>query len=278
VTRTGRVTLGAIIGLLCASAAQGQGPSVRVTYLYDNTAAVTGAAPDWGYACLVEAHGRRVLFDTGANARIFRDNATALKVDLQRIDALVLSHDHGDHTLGLEALGRRPGVPAYYPQGFSPQVVARLDEAGFTKVPVSRTVRVFPGFSVSDEMVLGLPAASSGAAGMRIAEGALLVETSDGLVVIVGCAHPGIVAMLRQIRATSGRPIHMVLGGFHLEQTSVDQVRRIIADFKSLGVAHAGPTHCTGEEAIRLFREAYGEQFIPGGVGRAVEAPLPAKR
>lgn len=272
-TRTCRVALGVVVGLLWTSVVLGQRPAVRVTYLYDNTAAVPGVTPHWGFACLVEAHGRRVLFDTGANAKTFQDNVTALKVDLQRIDALVLSHDHGDHTQGLAALGSRPGLPVYYAQGFAPQVVARLTEAGFKKVPVSRAVPIFPGIGVSDEMALESPAA-----GARIVEDALLVETAEGLVVIVGCAHPGIVTMLKQIRASSGQPIHMVLGGFHLSQTPADHVRHIIADFKSLGVAYAGPTHCTGEDAIRLFREAYGDHFIPGGVGRVVEAPRLVER
>jgi 7,8-dihydropterin-6-yl-methyl-4-(beta-D-ribofuranosyl)aminobenzene 5'-phosphate synthase len=70
--------------------------------------------------------------------------------------------------------------------------------------------------------------------------------------------------------AETRRPIHTVIGGFHLMQTPGDQVRAIIGEFKALGVAWAGPTHCTGAEAIGLFREAYGDRFIQGGVGTVV--------
>jgi 7,8-dihydropterin-6-yl-methyl-4-(beta-D-ribofuranosyl)aminobenzene 5'-phosphate synthase len=271
VTRACRVMFAVVMPVLCMAGLQGQQASVRMTYLYDNTGAVRGATPDWGFACLVEAHGRTVLFDTGANADILRRNLETLKIKLDGIDALVLSHDHGDHTGGLAALGRRPGLPAYFAQGFAPSVVARLTEAGFKTTPVTRAVQIFPGISVSDEMSLKVAGAS------EIVEDALLVDTPQGLVVIVGCAHPGIVAMLTRIRQQSGRPIYMAIGGFHLLQTPPGEIGKIVAAFKSLGIAYAGPTHCTGDEAIRQFRQAYGDHFIAGGVGTVVTVPVPAK-
>jgi 7,8-dihydropterin-6-yl-methyl-4-(beta-D-ribofuranosyl)aminobenzene 5'-phosphate synthase len=101
----------------------------------------------------------------------------------------------------------------------------------------------------------------------------LIVDTPEGSVVIVGCAHPGIVSMPKRIAETTKKRTYMVIGGFHLMQTAADGVKRTIADFKALGMAWAGPTHCTGDEAITLFREAYGDRFIAGGVGTVVEGP-----
>jgi 7,8-dihydropterin-6-yl-methyl-4-(beta-D-ribofuranosyl)aminobenzene 5'-phosphate synthase len=279
--RRNRLLPGLILFACWAAALAGQEPAVRVTYLYDNTVAASGVKPDWGFACLVVGHGRTVLFDTGAKADILRGNLAALNVDLSRVDALVLSHDHLDHTGGLDALGMRVSLPAYYARGFDPRVVDSLSAARYTPIPVHRSVEIFPGIRVSDEMVLKA-AAQPPASGVNpaapatpaIAEEALLVDTPQGLVVIVGCAHPGIVSMLRQIKQTTNRPIYMVLGGFHLLQTGAAQVRQIVSDFKSLGVVYAGPTHCTGDEAIRLFREAYGDHFIQGGVGTVVGAPV----
>lgn len=248
-------------------AARGAGPEFRATYLYDNTAATEGVKADWGFACLVEGHGKTVLFDTGTKEEIFRHNISALKVDLSKVQALVLSHDHRDHTGGLALLGRRPGFPVFYARGFGQQTVAKLADAGFKGTPITHSVGIFPGYQVSDAMVGG------GELGAGTVEDALVVDTREGLVVIVGCAHPGIVPMIRRIRQTTRRPITMVLGGFHLLQTPAEEVRRIIADFKSMGVAYAGPTHCTGDEATRMFREAYGDHFIKGGVGTVVEVP-----
>ncbi len=244
-----------------APAATGnQNAGLRITYLYDNTAAVPGVRADWGFACLVEGRGARLLFDTGAKPDVLTHNAHALRVDLGRLDAVVLSHDHGDHTGGFTALGPRPGLPVFHAQGFNPTVIAALRGSGAKLVPVSKSVEVLPGFQTSDEF------------GTTIKEEALLVDTPDGLVVIVGCSHPGIVTMLRHIKASTGRPIHTVLGGFHLMQTPADEVRRMAAAFQELGVRRVGPTHCTGPEAIGLFRDAYGDGFIQGGVGTVVTA------
>ena len=239
---------------------RGQGPGVRITYLYDNTAAVPGVRADWGFACLVEGRGARLLFDTGTKPDILTHNAQALHVDLGRLDAVVLSHDHGDHTAGFPALGPRPGLPVFYAEGFNPGVVAALRGSGARLVPVSKGVEILPGFHTSDEF------------GTTIKEAALLVDTPDGLVVIVGCSHPGIVPMLRQIKASTGRPIHTVLGGFHLMQTPAEDVQRMVAAFQELGVGRVGPTHCTGPDAVARFKEAYGDRFIPGGVGTVVTA------
>jgi len=248
----------ALIG--APAATRGQDAGFRITYLYDNTAAVPGVRADWGFACLVEGRGARLLFDTGAKPDVLAHNAQALRVDLGRLDAVVLSHDHGDHTGGFPALGTRPGLPVFHAQGFNPAVVAALRGSGARLVPVSKSVEVLPGFHTSDEF------------GTTIKEEALLVDTPDGLVVIVGCSHPGIVPMLRQIKASTGRPIHTVLGGFHLMQTPADDVTRMVAAFQDLGVGRVGPTHCTGPDAIARFKEAYGDRFIQGGVGTVVTA------
>ena len=240
--------------------ARAQQSGARVTYLYDNTEAVPGVQADWGFACLVEGHGRRVLFDTGTKPEVLRHNAEALHVDLGRMDAVVLSHDHSDHVAGFPALGKRPGLPVFYAQGFDAMVVGALRESSATLVPVSKSVDVGPGLRTSDEF------------GTAIKEEALIIDTPDGLVVVVGCSHPGIVTMLRQIKTSTGRPIHTVLGGFHLLETPADEVERMVSAFQELGIVRVGPTHCTGPDAIRLFRYAYGNRCVAGGVGTVVAA------
>jgi 7,8-dihydropterin-6-yl-methyl-4-(beta-D-ribofuranosyl)aminobenzene 5'-phosphate synthase len=238
--------------------ASAQEPGLRITYLYDNTEAVPGVRADWGFACIVERPGVRVLFDTGTKPEVLTHNAAVLRVDLGRLDAVVLSHDHGDHAAGFPALGPRPGLPVFYAQGFDPAVVSALKTSGATLVAVSRSAEVVPGVRTSDEY------------GSAVKEEALLLDTKDGLVVVVGCSHPGIVPMLQQIKASTRRPIYAVVGGFHLLETPSNEVARMVAAFKEMGVGRVGPTHCTGPDAIWQFKDAYGDRYIAGGVGTVV--------
>lgn len=245
-----------------------EAPAVKVTYLYDNTSAVAGTDASWGFSALVEAHGKRVLFDTGGNAGVLRHNVAVLGVDLGRLDALVLSHEHSDHTNGIPALGRRDGLAAFYPA--SANVTApfmnMLQSAGMKALPVTGMTQIAPRIAVSHEIASAVAS-----------EVALVVDTDDGLVVLVGCAHPGSETMLAQIRERTGRPVLMLVGGFHMSLAGPEAISRTLADFKALGVRYVGPTHCTGNAAIAAARQAFGDGFVEGGVGTVVQA-APFKR
>jgi hypothetical protein len=102
-------------------------------------------------------------------------------------------------------------------------------------------------------------------------EQSLIIDTPDGLVVITGCAHSGIVNILKKSKEILNKNIYLVLGGFHLLNSSDDEIKQIIKEFKSLGVKKCGATHCTGDNAIALFKEAYGQDYIPMGVGKVIQ-------
>jgi len=235
---------------------------VSITYLYDNTEAVAGTHSSWGFAALIDAYGRRVLFDTGAGAAVLESNAAKLGVNLDRLDALVLSHEHFDHTGGIAALGRRDGLPVYYPAGANPKAdfIDALDRAGMKRIPVTEMTTILPRISVSHQMK-----------GPMASEIALLIDTDDGMGVVVGCAHPGPDAMLTQIKQQTGRPVLMLIGGFHLLDSSGDAISQTLASFNEQGVRYVGPTHCTGNTAIVAMRKLWGDRFVEGGVGTVVQ-------
>jgi hypothetical protein len=104
----------------------------------------------------------------------------------------------------------------------------------------------------------------------KAVEQALVVETPMGLVVVTGCSRPGVVNLVRRVRDHFDEPIYLVLGGFHVPQASASEVESIVSDLKALGVEHIGPTHCTGERTIALFRNAVGQAFMEMGAGRGV--------
>jgi len=182
-----------------------------------------------------------------------------LGIEPANIDRVVLSHAHGDHTgglTGLLAMGIRPivHVPRSFPLDFKSQV-----EAAAELVEVHQATKIAEGVYTTGEM------------GSGVIEQALVVSTAKGLVVVTGCAHPGVVEMVERAKEMGGDEIYLVLGGFHLGGASEGRIKEIIGEFQRLGVRKLAPCHCTGDKAISLFREAYGEDFIQNGAGQIIE-------
>ena len=254
--------------------------TARLTILDDNSVARPDVKAVWGFACLVEARGHTVLFDTGADPTVFKDNLVELKVNPARIEAVVISHYHGDHTLGAPGLGSLPGVPCFTPRSFESytEESAALRSAGLTLVPVSRTTNLFAGITVSEPMHFG-SRISVGGSGQGFTnefwEQCLAVDTPDGLVVIVGCSHPGILPMLEQVKRQTGRPLYLVIGGFHLLRKTEAEARQIATAMQALGVERVSAVHCTGEAARHAFRDVFGDRYVSAGVGAVITLPLP---
>jgi 7,8-dihydropterin-6-yl-methyl-4-(beta-D-ribofuranosyl)aminobenzene 5'-phosphate synthase len=183
-------------------------------------------------------------------------NMAKLGFDPGQVDVVVLSHIHGDHTGGLNhllATGVQPLVytPCAFPGNFKAQVRLMTE-----LVEVDQAMEILNGFYTTGEMGSGL------------IEQALVLKTDKGLVVVTGCAHPGVAEMVRRAKEVGGDDIYLVLGGFHLGQANKAEVGQIIAAFRQMGVQKAAPCHCTGAQATGYFREAYGEDFIECGAGK----------
>ncbi len=228
-----------------------------ITVVYDNTAYDSRLTADWGFGLWLEYADHIVLFDTGAKGDLLLDNMAQMDLDPLDIDVVVLSHEHGDHTGGLDALldsGVRPVV--YAPASFPPGLKKRISERT-ELVEIKTAVEILPGLHTTGQ--LG-----------DLVEQALVIETWDGTVVITGCAHPGILRIVRKARRMVEGKVALVMGGFHLGQSRTEEVEAIIAGFRVQGVRQAAPAHCTGERAIAMFAEAYGEDYVEAGVGRII--------
>jgi len=254
----------AVILLLPCQEAPAQSPSqdtpIRITVLFDNYSMREDLPGCWGFSCIVEGFQKTILFDTGSDGRTLLDNMAKLKINPKDIDAVVLSHPHDDHVSGCFALLRaKPGLPIYLGPSFPKPLLASLGDAGgdirMDSQPVEICAKVY----------------TSGELGDLSKEQALLLKTSRGLAVLVGCAHPGIIEMLRGVRKTNDKPFYMVLGGFHLTGQPDVLVDNVIREFRALGVSKVGPSHCTGDLQIEKFRKAYGVEFVPLGVGAVIE-------
>jgi len=230
---------------------------LTITVLYDNIAHDARLQTDWGFACLVEGLEQPLLFDTGGKGDILLGNMRALGLDPQAVRTLVLSHAHGDHTGGLAAfLAENPDVTVYLPQSFPAGIKDTVRQAGATLVEVTEAQKIATGAHTTGEL------------GGQIREQALALETTRGLIVITGCAHPGIVEMVRQAQAEPGGDVYMALGGFHLRDANAGQISTMIADLQALGMQRIAPSHCTGDAARRAFAEAFGADYLESGVGQ----------
>ena len=229
---------------------------MKLTVLYDNTALQPDLQPDWGFACAIELAESNVLFDTGTEAQILLGNMNKLGFTPRDFDIVAISHDHYDHTGGLAAvLAGSPDITVVIPSQFSPDFKDRVVGTGAKLAEIDGAGEIAPGLY------------TCGQRGDGIIEQAVAMDTADGLVVVTGCAHPGVVEIVTQAKAAFDGDIALVMGGFHLMATPVAGVEDIIRKLQMLGVQRAAPCHCTGDAAIEIFAERYGDDFVRIGAG-----------
>jgi 7,8-dihydropterin-6-yl-methyl-4-(beta-D-ribofuranosyl)aminobenzene 5'-phosphate synthase len=234
--------------------------TVHLTVLYDNYLYNDGLHTAWGFSCLVEVGKRTTLFDTGGDAETLLSNMAALKINPHQIEIVVLSHVHGDHTGGLfSLLELNNALTVYLPASFPKDFKERVKTYGASVVEVQGPTEIIPGVWSTGEM------------GTGIKEQALVVQSPKGLLVVTGCAHPGVINMVKRAKEIAGDKIHLVVGGFHMAGMSQKQIQEVIRALQELGVEEVAPCHCSGDLTRQLFHEAYGDSFHLAGVGWSIE-------
>jgi 7,8-dihydropterin-6-yl-methyl-4-(beta-D-ribofuranosyl)aminobenzene 5'-phosphate synthase len=234
-----------------------------VTILYDNNRFDPHLETAWGFSCLVRGLEKTILFDTGGDSYTLLGNMRQLGVEPAEIDIVVLSHFHGDHTGGLGGfLEKNPRVVVYLPGSFP---------GNFKKAVTSLGARVEEVLK-SKELCVGVY--TTGELGDGIREQALALKTAGGLVVITGCAHPGIVKIVRKAKEITGEEtVYLVAGGFHLGGEPPSRLESIAKELRRLSVRKVAPCHCSGEGTRSFFREKFGPDYLESGVGRRIRLP-----
>lgn len=233
--------------------------NVKITTVFDNTSLNPNCTPEWGYACVIETPEETVLFDTGNDGDILESNLKTLGFEKTNFAKIIISHMHWDHVGGLKRmLDLHPDAKVYLPVSATDDEMEKLKCSGATLVTEPLQINPF--------------IYSLGELKGRANEQSLAIPTNDGLVVITGCAHPGIVTIVKEAKKQfPDEKITLVLGGFHLNQHSDEQVRDITNELKKLGVEKAAATHCTGQSAISVFEKEFGENYVKAGVGLSLE-------
>jgi 7,8-dihydropterin-6-yl-methyl-4-(beta-D-ribofuranosyl)aminobenzene 5'-phosphate synthase len=200
------------------------------------------------------------MFDTGGDGRRLLSHMEIMGKDLEKIQMVFLSHSHGDHTGGLwELCAHNPGLEVSIPKSFS---------TGFDEAAVRRNCKVI---RIGSPTEISPGVFSTGEMGMWTREQSLILDAGKGSILLTGCAHPGIMAVIKRAKALIPTQIRLVMGGYHLFSAGEWEIMKTIRSFHENGVERVCPCHCTGEGAVGLFRESYGEGYIEGGVGRVIE-------
>jgi 7,8-dihydropterin-6-yl-methyl-4-(beta-D-ribofuranosyl)aminobenzene 5'-phosphate synthase len=235
----------------------------ELVIVYDNNPFDNRLRTAWGFSCLIRLPAKTILFDTGGDSPTLLHNMTELQIDAGEVDIVVLSHIHGDHVGGLSGfLEENSAVTVYLPQSFPQSFKDEVKSLGAKVEEVYEAGELFSGVYTTGEL------------GNGTKEQSLIVTTGKGLVIITGCAHPGVANIIRVAKdvVPDGR-VYLVIGGFHLAGASSAQIESVIQEFSQLSVENVAPCHCSGDETRRLFKERYREAYIESGVGKRV--PLP---
>lgn len=274
--------------------------SVRLTVLVENSVYRAGLLAEHGWSVWLEAGGQRVLFDTGQSDLLLA-NAQRLGVDLGSVDSIVLSHGHYDHGGGLAAVlaKARPGVAVWaHPGALQPKyhrgptavrsiglpttAHTALDAAGARWHDVDTPTAMAPGLWLTGPIPRRHPEEASAEGFCLDAEGrqddpllddqALVIRTVAGSVVLLGCAHAGIINTLDRVQAiTADAPLRAVIGGLHLRSASPERLAWTIDALRRFRSRHFYPTHCTGAAAVAALWAAFPGQCAAASVGTTLD-------
>ncbi|AKJ63825.1 MBL fold metallo-hydrolase [Kiritimatiella glycovorans] len=278
--------------------------TIRMTVVVDNTTAREDLKTEHGLSVWFEGGDHPVLFDTGQGDAL-KGNAAALNIDLAAAQSVVLSHGHADHTGGLShALKRARGAQVYmHPDALAPKFSLRggtphniglpesarraLMDNGANWISTMRPRKVAPGIYATGQIPreTGFEASDGvffhDAAGQRmdrvLDDQALFAVTPEGLIVLMGCAHAGVINTLRYVRRITGnKPVLGAFGGIHLRHAKEDQIDRTMEALGEFEPRYLGFNHCTGDRAAEKIRDAFPDAWIEFNAGSRVEIEVPA--
>jgi len=236
----------------------------QILIVYDNNTLKGDLTPAWGFSCLIILPPYQILFDSGGDPSILLKNMHEMDIDLEKIDTVVLSHGHGDHVGGLSGFLRyQHRVTAYLPRSFPKRFKKEVRLMGADVEEVGESVMIHPGVYTTGEL------------GGSLREQSLVLKTCQGLVIITGCAHPGIVEIVEHVRKLFEENVYLLIGGFHLMGKSPKELREITKKLDALKVERIAPCHCSGDTARDFFKQYYGDNYITCSTGLVIDMPHP---
>ncbi len=216
----------------------------------------------WGVSFLI---GEDVLFDTFGDPGVLLNNMRKFNVDIAKIKHIVLSHDDWDHIAGLWYLiHNRRDITVYVCPGFKKEIKGRITSFGVNLIEAGGMTQIKDGICSTGELY-------GESEGRKIYEQSVVIKTDDGLIVICGCAHPGVVNIVRHVKEILREEVYSLVGGLHLKNNTDEANRSIIEELRELGVRKIVPLHCTGKRATEAMREVFSNNFVRAKEGSSIE-------
>jgi len=217
----------------------------------------------WGLSILIDDD---ILFDTFGKPDYVLKQLKRFDIDIDKIKHIVISHDDWDHISGLwKILERNNDVAVYICPHFSPDIKSKIKRYGARFVEVDKLTEIRSNVYLSGELKGG----SRG--GVALPEQYLAIKTPKGIVIITGCAHPGIVEIAQHAKAVFNSNIRLLVGGFHLKDHTIEEAHDIVLKLKALGVSQVIPFHCTGRIAQELFIKEFKRDCTIPSEGQVIE-------
>jgi len=228
-----------------------------VTIVFDNQCLIPEVKSEWGFACVIETGKDMILFDTGNSGPVLLDNLAKLNYNPHDFTKVIISHMHWDHVGGLpDFLRACPHSLVYLVASALEDDVRIIRSLCRDVIPVREPVEISSNLYSSGE----LPGYAW--------EQSLFYKGKEELIIITGCAHPGIINIVKRAQKIfPGLPVELLVGGLHLNQSAPTDVVTVCHQLQTAGVKTIAPAHCTGERAIEICHEIFGDEFLATGVG-----------
>jgi 7,8-dihydropterin-6-yl-methyl-4-(beta-D-ribofuranosyl)aminobenzene 5'-phosphate synthase len=229
-------------------------PGVVIISVFDNYRINPDLKTAWGFGSVIKTPSETLLFDTGGDSDILLSNMQKMDIDPGSIDKVIISHAHGDHVDGLAGfLDKNNHVSVFVLESFPNSIKNMISNKGAELIEVSGPIKISDYFYSTGELK-GPPEEQS-----------IIIDSKKGLIVMTGCAHPGIVNIVKKTKELINNNLYLVMGGFHRPPVSVVQ------KFRELGVEKVAPSHCTGDQVRDAFAQEYKEDYVEYGVGKIIE-------
>jgi 7,8-dihydropterin-6-yl-methyl-4-(beta-D-ribofuranosyl)aminobenzene 5'-phosphate synthase len=230
--------------------------SCRIVITFNNCPSEPNLKTGPGFSAWIEFKDRIIVFDTGSDYLTLLENMSTLKLDYMKATDIFISHNHWDHVYGIPGIAgvKNFQINTFIPKSSVAAIIQQVPRLQYTEI--DELQELYPGIWSSGEI-------SSKYLNTAVTEQMMILETEEGLIVITGCSHPGIETLIKLVNDKfPGKTIKLLLGGFHLENKSKEELKHISDFLRESGVKAVAPSHCTGENAIEYFKNNWGVNYI----------------